>query len=739
MKNIEKIITKYHIDKDGNPQSIHIIKPCQVSPVHNQVLLEEIPDEFKGVSIIQPEGMYQVFNFDEIEPNSYYINNNSTIYFDKSMAGKDVIIDFHGIGVELIGADRIYTVLDANGNVIETLGDVLKEGKIVLDAIKTMGDVIVVTKELKDTVNEAKILEPKLAEDIRVGTPLDLALKSDINIGQPLLDKLTPVVNTGVELNKELPKNVDIANKANETLKTTTVSAKGATKELNIAIDEASELKDIKLDVEKKLDEIKQGLDTTKISISETEKSIGVKVKEVTDPIIDDIKVNQGNIKTQADATKRLNELLESNVKKINEAENKITPTAIINSVNESLSNGEVLGGTSTVLDKNKFVVKDVDNSRVELEKGNITAYNTTNKKTYYMSDSEIGICSKDNSDPLGIITSVYKKTLNDGVSLTTPGGNIKGVGIFAGDYAGYLTLGHDDIWGDDSKYDEYITFNKKGWGHVYTTLDFHDNQVRGLTSINRWGKEDTLMNSICVSGNQVNTNSADGNLWLNYGKGIDTYNAHQDDINVRIGRGWNNGQHGQLVCQDLWVHGSKHNIVNTKELGFIGLHAYEMAEPQFGDNGGGTINEKGYCYIYLDPIFVKTVNTDIEYRVHIDIISDDLKAKVQCCEKQANYFKVIGTPGTKFDWEVKCKRRNYETNRLDRTREKVFMDNGLNNGNLDTIKDISKENLDKNQQTLLELVSLSHVNKNQNIDNLKDMIKNTNKNNLLLDERNDL
>ena len=728
MKNIEKIITKYHVDKEGNPQSIHIIKPCQVSPVHNQVLLEEIPDEFKGVSILSPEGMYEVFNFDEITPNSYYINNNSVIYFDKSMANKDVIIDFHGIGVELIGADRIYTVLDANGDVVETLGDILKKGKTVLDVIKTMGDVIVVTKELKDTVNEAKVLEPKLAEDIRVGTPLDLALKNDIKEGQPLLEKLTPIISEGEVLNRELPQKVENAKEINNTLQATSVTAESKTKELNAAIDEASDLKDIKLDVEKRLDEITKDLSSTKISINETEKSIGVKVKEVTDPILEDIKINKKDIKNQSDAAKKLNELLQENVKKISEAENKITPTAIINSVNESLSNGEVLGGTSTVLDKDKFTVKDVDNSRVELEKGNITAYNSSNKKTYYMDENSIGICAKDNSDPLGILTSTYKSNLNDGISLTTPGGDIKGVGIFAGDYSKYLTLGHDTIWGDDSRYEEYLTFNKKGWGHLYTGFDYHGNEITGVKKVNSHKDDAVFMAELFYYQNQINSDRWDKTIWLNYNVG----NC------VRIGNGGNRGGHGSLICQDLYVHGNKHNIVNAKELGFVGLHAYEMAEPQFGDNGGGVINKYGYCYIYLDPIFVKTVNTDIEYRVHIDIISDDLNAKVQCCDKQPNYFKVVGTPGVKFDWEVKCKRRSYETSRLDRVKEQILMESGINNDNLNGINNICKENIQKNEDALIDSIGIAHINKNQNVRNLKEVIKNTNKNNMLL-ERNDL
>lgn len=732
MNNLEHIITKYHTDKMGNPQSVHIIKKHQVSPIHNQIVLDELSDDFKGVNIITPENMYQVYNADEIVPDSFYIQNNSVIFFDKEMAGKEVVLEYYGIGIELLGANRVYTVLDANGNIIETLDDILKAGKIVIDAVKTMGDVIVIINQLNTTVNEAKILEPKLAEDIRVGTPLDKELKDDIGVGTPLLAELKPVVEKGTELNGELPEKVETANKTNDELRKIDGIAKKTTETLNAAIEEASELKDIKLDVEKQIDEIKKNLEDTKIVLNKSDDSLSIKMEKVSEVLGDKIAINTKNIDNTSAATKNFGDKIQESLKRIQIAEAKIKPDSIINSVNESLANGKIIGGASTILDKNKFVVKDIDNSRVELEKGHITAYNTENKKTYYMNDSEIGICAKDNSDPLGVLTSVYKKTLNDGASQITPGGTMKGVGLFAGDYAGYLTFGHDDIWGDDSKYDEYLTFNKKGYAHFCTGVGFGNNPLQDVKSINT-GLGPTLINGTHFNSNAINTNSTSGNLWLNYAKGPDTYNAHQDDINVRIGRGWNNGQHGSLVCQDLWVHGNKHNIVNTKELGFVGVHAYEMAEPQFGDNGGGRINEEGFCYIPIEPVFQKTINCDVEYRVQITIISEDITAKVQCSEKKSDYFKAIGTPGVTFDWEVKCKRKGYENNRLDRIRETLFMESGTNNNNLKTNGATSVSNKNSIEENLLDIVSIGHINKNQNINNLQSMIKDTNKNNILI------
>lgn len=469
--------------------------------------------------------------------------------------------------------------------------------------------------------------------------------------------------------------------------------------------------------------ELKDNITTVTTKISNVESNFIQKTNSITQ------KVNQVESTSNS-----LNGKITSNTNRIANAESKLTPTSIINSVNSSIGSGEVIRGTSTILDKNKFTVKDTDNSRVELEKGCITAFNSSNKRTYYMNENEIGICAKDNSDSLGMLSSVYKNTLNDFVSKLTPGGSIKGVGLFAGDYAQFLTFGHDNLWGNDSRYDEYLTFNKKGYAHFGVGVDFANNEIQNIPKINFKQSHSTLINALAITRGQVNVNTEDGDLWLNYAKGPDTYNKGIKNVNVRIGAGWNSSHHGSLICQDLWVHGNKHNIVNTKELGFVGLHAYEMAEPQFGDNGGGVINKEGYCYIYLDPIFVKTVNTNIEYRVHIDIISDDLNAKVQCCDKQPNYFKVVGTPGVKFDWEVKCKRKGYENNRLDRINECVKMENGANNNNLGNLSDFSKTNLMATEEILTQTIDRSYVNKNQVTEDLINTIVGTNRNNYLIE-----
>lgn len=414
--------------------------------------------------------------------------------------------------------------------------------------------------------------------------------------------------------------------------------------------------------------EIKDNITTVTTKISNVESNLIQKTDSITQ------RVNQVESTTNS-----LNGKITSNTNRISNAESKITPTAIINSVNNSIGSGGVIKGVSTILDKNKFTVMDTDNSKIEMQKGAIAAYNNSGKKTYYLDDGEIGICAKDNSDPLGILTSVYKTsasndTLGNNQSFTTPGGHgFKGVGLLAGDYAGYLTLGYDSVWGVDDKYLEFFRCHKAGWVHMGTVLNFSNEYgIRNIKEINRGNVAELFLNKLHIDQNCINTNATNSkNLWLNYGLGYDCWKANAtNDVNVRIGNGYNNGSHGNLVCQSLWVHGNKHRIVDCGDLGFIGMEAYETSTPYFGDIGNAKINEDGICYIIFDREFMEVCDTRTNYKVDISIVSEDLNSKVQVAKKFEDKVKIIGTPGTEFDYEIKAVQKGVDIKRFKRIDE---------------------------------------------------------------------
>ena len=63
---------------------------------------------------------------------------------------------------------------------------------------------------------------------------------------------------------------------------------------------------------------------------------------------------------------------------------------------------------------------------------------------------------------------------------------------------------------------------------------------------------------------------------------------------------------------------GSKNRAVETESYGTVLLNAYETADCYFGDIGNGITDNNGTCRIDLDPVFLETVNTEVEYVVFL-------------------------------------------------------------------------------------------------------------------------
>lgn len=166
MNNLEQIVAQYYTDYDGNPMSYHIIRKFQISPNNFQIQLDGVYDKHKGVEVVEPDGMFRVKNHDELSKNKYYVRADGNVFFDESMAGKTVKIDYYSIGLPCIGAGRIYTLLDDKGNVIETLQDIIQAGQLAIESLKTFGDVRIVIDEIKTSQYQALKCRQNLDEGI---------------------------------------------------------------------------------------------------------------------------------------------------------------------------------------------------------------------------------------------------------------------------------------------------------------------------------------------------------------------------------------------------------------------------------------------------------------------------------------------------------------------------------------------------------------------------------------------
>ena len=158
------ILFQYNIDSYGNPTSTKIKEVAQVSPLKYTIQLEQIPDEQYGVTLLNEDNtsMFQVFNYDDVEKteNSYYVNyTNGLIYFNSNQGAEKKIINYYGTGIELISCKRVFDGhYDANGNwIVEILQDIIDAGREAIEAMKTIGDVMIILQMLSDKIAEGEL------------------------------------------------------------------------------------------------------------------------------------------------------------------------------------------------------------------------------------------------------------------------------------------------------------------------------------------------------------------------------------------------------------------------------------------------------------------------------------------------------------------------------------------------------------------------------------------------------
>lgn len=114
----------------------------------------------------------------------------------------------------------------------------------------------------------------------------------------------------------------------------------------------------------------------------------------------------------------------------------------------------------------------------------------------------------------------------------------------------------------------------------------------------------------------------------------------------------------GSLFCQ-----GTKSRIATTENYNDRLLYCYEMPTPYFGDIGEGHLDDVGICYVYIDNIFMETVDMSCNYQVFLQKYGE---GDLIVSERNQGYFVVSGTPGLPFAWEIKAKQAGYTMERLE-------------------------------------------------------------------------
>ncbi len=159
-------------------------------------------------------------------------------------------------------------------------------------------------------------------------------------------------------------------------------------------------------------------------------------------------------------------------------------------------------------------------------------------------------------------------------------------------------------------------------------------------------------------------------------GWNINTFAFHED-INLKTQA--NKNVHvmggGMTIDNGLQVHdlhvlgwvgvdGSKNSIVDTSQ-GKTAINAYETAEYYFGDIAKTNTGASKRVKIMIDPLFLETINTEIDY--HVFVSSYD-NGYAWVSEMAKDYFVIeSNVPNLSVSYEIKAKRKQYENVRLDK------------------------------------------------------------------------
>ena len=138
-------------------------------------------------------------------------------------------------------------------------------------------------------------------------------------------------------------------------------------------------------------------------------------------------------------------------------------------------------------------------------------------------------------------------------------------------------------------------------------------------------------------------------------------------------------------IENDLYVSGTIYGLVADTEIvpeqtkmdniAYHTMGVNQVSAPTVSDIGTGTIDQKGYCYIYMSDIFTNMVSNCAEYQV---FLQKEGAGDLWVDSKESTFFTVKGTPNLKFSWEIKAVQKDHEYEYFDEKgiRNKVVAEN---------------------------------------------------------------
>lgn len=135
--------------------------------------------------------------------NQFYFDaDKNCLYFYNTQDGQDILITYSAIGKAMLSANLVYADFDSNGNILKTVGELIKESRIALDQIITVGNAESLRIKLENQINSMITIFNSIREDVPEATLINTKLETNIPLGNTTLTNLnTAIANAQEDIN----------------------------------------------------------------------------------------------------------------------------------------------------------------------------------------------------------------------------------------------------------------------------------------------------------------------------------------------------------------------------------------------------------------------------------------------------------------------------------------------------------------------------------------------------------
>lgn len=217
-QNSTDVRVNYFYDEDNVIQPIDVLYERHNVNPNGLIQLKNIPSPLHTVFTIIRRNGTNVIQYNKVESvvNQYdfmvdYINGILT--FHSSQVGKEIQISYtNSIGKLNISADIIFTNIDNQGNIVQTLGTMIDEGRSVLSDLSVLGGASKVITELQGYIESARELTGNIIQGSNINTELKKSTDTAKSTNTTLSSTITNANNKISDLNSWVESHGDIVN-----------------------------------------------------------------------------------------------------------------------------------------------------------------------------------------------------------------------------------------------------------------------------------------------------------------------------------------------------------------------------------------------------------------------------------------------------------------------------------------------------------------------------------------------